>query len=194
MSGPIRYSTVSYWVGDCHLLTQPASYRISYGVSHYGDVMMTRMASWITSLTIVYSIVYSGVDQRKLQSSASLAFVRWIHRRPVNSPHKWPVTRKMFPFDDVIVLACCIKSIFNSLWPMGDGDHTLLKRYWPLCFGYKGYGTFYRNKKPPSWLQHRKMRDDKIIALNVEAKPKWPPFCRRNFQVHFGVWKLLYFD
>ena len=70
---------------------------------HYGDVMMTRMASWITSLTIVYSIVYSGVDQRKLQSSASLAFVRWIHRRPVNSPHKWPVTRKMFPFDDVIM-------------------------------------------------------------------------------------------
>ena len=36
------------------------------------------------------------------QSSAS--FVRWIHRRPVNSPHKWPVTRKMFPFDDVIML------------------------------------------------------------------------------------------
>ena len=37
------------------------------------------------------------------QSSASLAFVRGIHRRPVNSPHKWPVTRKMSPFDDVIM-------------------------------------------------------------------------------------------
>ena len=46
---------------------------------------------------------YSGTDQRKHQSSASLAFVRGIHRRPVNSPHKWPVTRKMFPFDDVIM-------------------------------------------------------------------------------------------
>ena len=45
----------------------------------------------------------SGTDQRKHQSSASLAFVRGIHRRPVNSPHKWPVTRKMFPFDDVIM-------------------------------------------------------------------------------------------
>ena len=33
----------------------------------------------------------------------SLAFVRGIHRRPANSPHKWPVTRKMFPFDDVIM-------------------------------------------------------------------------------------------
>ena len=69
------------------------------------------MASQITSLTIVYSIVYSGTDQRKHQSSASLAFVRGIHRGPVNSPHrgpvnsphKWPVTRKIFPFDDVIL-------------------------------------------------------------------------------------------
>ena len=45
----------------------------------------------------------SFADQRKHQSFASLAFLRAIHRRPVNSPHKWPVTRKMFPFDDVIM-------------------------------------------------------------------------------------------
>ena len=70
---------------------------------HYGDVIMGAIASQITSLTIVYSIVYSDADQRKYQSSASLAFVRGIHRWPVNSPHKWPVTRKMFPFDDVIM-------------------------------------------------------------------------------------------
>ena len=70
---------------------------------HYNDVIMTTMASQITSLTIVYSIVYSGPDQRKYQSSASLAFVWGIHRGSVNSPHKWPVTRKMFPFDDVIM-------------------------------------------------------------------------------------------
>ena len=62
------------------------------------------MASQITSLTSVYSTVYSGSDQSKHQSSASLAFVWGIHRGPVNSPHKWPVTRKMFPFDDVIML------------------------------------------------------------------------------------------
>ena len=72
-------------------------------VVHYADVIMIEMASQITSLAIVYSIVYSNADQRKHQSSASLAFVRGIHRRPVNSPHKWPVTRKMFPFDDVIM-------------------------------------------------------------------------------------------
>ena len=64
---------------------------------------MGAIASQITSLTIV-STVYSDLDQRKHQSSASLAFVRGLHRRSVNSPHKWPVTRKMFPFDDVIML------------------------------------------------------------------------------------------
>ena len=64
---------------------------------------MGAVASQITSLTIVYSSVDSDADQRKRQSSASLAFVRGIHRGPVNSPHKWPVTQKMFPFDDVIM-------------------------------------------------------------------------------------------
>ena len=71
---------------------------------HYGDVIMGAIASQITSLMIVYSTVYSDADQRKHQSAASLAFVRGIYRGPVNSPHKWPVTRKMFPFDDVIIL------------------------------------------------------------------------------------------
>ena len=71
---------------------------------HYDDIIMGTIASQITSLTIVYSTVYSGADQNKHQSSASLAFVWGIHRGPVNSPHKWPVTRKMFPFDDVIMI------------------------------------------------------------------------------------------
>ena len=71
--------------------------------SHYTDVIMGEVASQITSLAIVYSTVYSSADQRKHQSSASLAFVRGIHRWPVNSPRKGPVTRKMFPFDDVIM-------------------------------------------------------------------------------------------
>ena len=45
------------------------------GSLHYGDVIMGTMASQITRLTIFYSTVYSGADQRKHQSSASLAFV-----------------------------------------------------------------------------------------------------------------------
>ena len=72
-------------------------------VNHNSDVMMGAMASQITGVLIVYSTVCSGADQRKHQSSASLAFVRGIHRWPVNSPHKRPVTRKRFPIDDVIM-------------------------------------------------------------------------------------------
>ena len=61
------------------------------------------MASQITGVSIVCSTICSGADQRNHQSSASLAFVRGIHRWPVDSPHKGPITRKMFPLDDVIM-------------------------------------------------------------------------------------------
>ena len=64
---------------------------------------MSAMASQITSLTIVYSIVYSGTDQRKHHSSVSLAYAEGIQRWPVNSPHKGSVTQTIFPFDDVIM-------------------------------------------------------------------------------------------
>ena len=79
------------------------SYSYKYYDGHYNDVIMDAIASQITSLTIVYSTVYSDADQRKHQSFASLAFVRGSHRGPVNSPHKWPITRKMCQFDDVIM-------------------------------------------------------------------------------------------
>ena len=84
--------------------------------SHYDDVIMGAIASQITNLRIVYSTIYSDADQRKHQSSAPLAFVRGIHRGPVNSPHKWPVTRKMFPFDDVIMYCEQTFSVSSSLW------------------------------------------------------------------------------
>ena len=83
---------------------------------HQNDVIMGSMASQITSLTIVYSTVYSGADQRKHQSRASLAFVRGIHREPLNSPHKEPVTGKMFPFDDIIMFAQMIQNTKMCLY------------------------------------------------------------------------------
>ena len=78
---------------------------------HYDDVIMSAMASQINSLMIVYSSCYSGGDRRMHQSSASLAFVRGIRRWPGNSSHKGSVTRKIFPFDDVIM---CKHSCENS--------------------------------------------------------------------------------
>ena len=77
----------TYNIFLCYVFTHPHSNL------HYSDVIMGAMASLIISVTSVYSTAHSGADQRKHQSSASLDFV---HRRPVNSPHKWPVTRKCF--------------------------------------------------------------------------------------------------
>ena len=72
---------------------------------HYNDITMSILVSQITSLTIVYSTVCSGRDERKHQTSASLAFVRGIHQWPMNFLHKGPVTWKMFPSDNVIMLS-----------------------------------------------------------------------------------------
>ena len=99
------------YVGLEHWLTCQDNYRLHAGslasVSTRPFGILQNSLRWRhderTSLTIVYSTVYSDANQRKHQSSASLAFVRGIHRGPLNSPHKWPVTRKMFPFNDVIM-------------------------------------------------------------------------------------------
>ena len=111
------------------------AYRSNF--THYGDVIKGAIASQITSLTIVYSTVYSDADQRKHHSFASLAFVWGIHRGPVNSPHKGPVTRKMFPFDDVImgkisILDMSLMNINLRLQPHLPGANELRK-----CVGYR---------------------------------------------------------
>ena len=91
--------------------------------NHYCDVIMGTMTSQITVPSVIYSTVCSGADQRKHQSSASLAFVQGIHRWPVNSPHKRPVTREMFPFDDVIMTRMSAKRDISTLWTNPSG-HT----------------------------------------------------------------------
>ena len=68
--------------------------KLKYQWRHYSDVIMSEMASIITSVSRFYSTVCSGADQRKHQSSASLAFVMGIHQWPVNSPHKGPIKGK----------------------------------------------------------------------------------------------------
>ena len=90
--------------------------RYCCGLSYSSDAIMGAMTSQITSLTIVYSTVYSDVDQRKHHSSASMAFVRGIHRWPVNSTHKGPVTGKMFSFDDVIIVCSSPTNYLNPGW------------------------------------------------------------------------------
>ena len=102
----ICFSTWTFLVVSVVVLASFVVLQVSMTMSmtHYNDVIMTVMASQITGVSNVYSSVCSCTDQRRHQSSASLAFVRGIHRGPVNSPHKGPVRRKIFPFDDVIML------------------------------------------------------------------------------------------
>ena len=96
---------------------------------HYKGVIMGAIASQITSLNIVYSTVYSDADQRKHQSPASLAFMRGSHRGPVNSPHKWPITRNTFPFDDVIMAQ-------PTQYQFSEGNHCIHSGAWNLHFGH----------------------------------------------------------
>ena len=92
---------------------------------HCNDIITTTMASQFTSLTVVDSTVYSDTDQRKHQGSASLAFVWGIHRDRWISPHKGPVTRKMFPFDDVIMnYPSLAKTFLLWYWPFDRGTKT----------------------------------------------------------------------
>ena len=64
-------------------LTEPAKRAVSMNL-HYNDVIVSVIASQ-TGVSIVCSVVCSGANQRTNQSSASLAFVRGIHRSPVDS-------------------------------------------------------------------------------------------------------------
>ena len=76
---------------------------------HYRDLIMSAMASQIIGVTIVYPTNCSRAYQRNTKS-ASVAFVRGIHRSPVKSLHKSPATRNIFPFDDAIgnILFCTL--------------------------------------------------------------------------------------
>ena len=88
---------------------------------HYNDVKMSSMASQITGVSVVCSTVGSDADQRAHQSSASLAFMRGIHRWSVNSPHKRPVTREMFPLDDVVMQLAVLWLAYPKIYFAGEG-------------------------------------------------------------------------
>ena len=78
--GEITYPFPNFKGRHCWLLRMGKLFHLTFYYGHYIDVIMTTMASQITSLTVVYSNVYSDAEQRKHQSSTSLAFVWEIHR------------------------------------------------------------------------------------------------------------------
>ena len=107
--------------------------------------IMSAMAYQIIAASIVYSTVCLGADQRKHQSSASLAFVGAIHRWPVNSPHKWPVTRKMFSFYDVIIYYSYIMlSQTDQMMTVKFSSAWKLRYHWSRCWRQCQIAEYYR--------------------------------------------------
>ena len=105
-------------VHDCHIilsLCRITVFRSAVEYGHYSDVIMSTMASQITEESIVCAPVCSGAD-KKHQSSVSLSFGRGIYRWPVDSPHNGPETRKIFSFDDIILICACAKWLCQMQW------------------------------------------------------------------------------
>ena len=157
----------------------PSSYENTPWGHHRSDVIMGALASKITSLTIVCSTVYSGVDQRQHQTSASLAFLRGIHRWPVNSTHKWPVTRKMFPFDDVIMtkdyLIVTLGHMDNNRWCLWDQRWSMLDL---KCLRLTGIY--------PKWVPRDTFWRQSALGLGYFVHAKSQNII--NFYFHFQLW------
>ena len=152
---------------------------------HYCDVIMRTMASQIARFAIVYSTVHSGAYQRKHQSFASLAFMRGIHRWPVNSPHKWPVTRKMFPFYDVtmaqrdrahdkIYKGLLFYFFFHIIWPY---LHSVQRLKACLCNKCP--------KQPSTILVDYHILRMHNMHLTSWGRDKMLAIFRRHFETHF---------
>ena len=149
---------------------------------HYSEVIMSMMASQITNVSIVYWTVCSGANQRKHQSSVSLAFARGIHWWPVNSTHKGAVMWKMFPFDYVIMWyhytithqgrvthICLIIGSDNGLLP-GQCQAIIWINTAILLIGPLG-----RNfSEILIRIQTFSFKKKSIWKM---PSPKWPPFC-----------------
>ena len=161
---------------------------------------MGAIASQITSLTIVYSTVYTDADQRKHQSSASLAFMWGLHRGPVNSPYKWPVTRKCFHLmtssrpseimveHNMIGLCYKIRAPFSVNIPVSVTDLgnpiVEIKRLWNISpfsvisnrtgktpEDFRIIGKLYTQVSCLSWLRHQMEIFSTLLALCAANSP-----------------------
>ena len=137
---------------------------------HYNGVIIRAMASQITGVSIVCWTVGSNLNPRKHQFSPSLSYVRGIHRSLVNSPHKRPVTRKMFPFDDVIINVS------------GDGSTHMLPTHkviaWPTDITAPHQQENY-------WLS---IIFSRLILWMISNSFRWPDFLTIKIDDYFCIW------
>ena len=148
---------------------------------HNNDIIMGMVASHITSLTIVYSIVLSGPDQRKHQNS--LDCVREIHRWPVNSPQKGPVTRKTFPFHDIILKHMATWILWNKQEQCWQQQQRYMHILWKLHYITAEHIT---SPHWPSTAYHRTAVPSRWQMIGIKSDSKatfgaiWPPIRKQN--------------
>ena len=150
---------------------------------------MSAMASQITGVSIVCLSVCLGADKRKYPSAVSLDFVRGILRWPVDSSHKWPVTQKMFPFDDVILYNFAFTGDLLEGFPACT--ETSLQRIW----WYKTFQTrrgrwqlrslALENKFHVLWILDAEMAFPHLIIF-LRGK-QWPVYLTYS-SLHHGCW------
>ena len=153
---------------------------------------MGARASQITSPTIVFSTAYSDADQRKHQSPASLVFVRGIHRLPVNSPHKWPATRKIFPFHDVMYWPFVWGIHWSPVNPPNKDQWRGALMFSLICDWIKGWVN---NRKTGDLRRHRIHYDVSVMKSQMSS-------CHHatrsdgNIQTHVAVFEIkrIYFS
>ena len=135
---------------------------------------MSVMASQITGVSSVYSTVCSDAAQRKHEGSASLAFVRGIHRWPVNSPHKGSVTQKMFPFDDVIMRTKIV--LYQT--------RTKQNKIWVLC---KHFGLCFISCKYADRMITRLVKNQYIWLLKYQSNAFADEYLSLKFSKHLTI-------
>ena len=146
-SARLKFSLTEKLTNGALVTPTPGGLMMHIVFIHYSGVIMGAIAHQINTVMIVYWTVYSGADQRKHQSSASLAFAWKIHRWPLNFPHKGPVTRKCFYLMTPSCSIChiqCQAIVWNS-------DHTLSK----YTFKWRINPTWWRIKWWPVNSPHK---------------------------------------
>ena len=123
-------------------------------------------------------LLIQSADKRKHQSSASLAFVRGIHRWPVNSPLKGPITRKMFSLDDVIMVSGSV---------IGASPHCgLVMPYGNTDQGCSGNGLLADGTKPlPKPMSiYRRCGSPTFTPCQIPRKCSWYQFIKYLWEKH----------
>ena len=148
-----------------------------FNTLHYDDVMMTTIASQITSLAVVYSTVYSDANQRKHQSSASLAFVRGIHRDRWIPRTKGQLRGKCFH----LMTSSCFECK-NRIVDSGLGTYTVMKNvHGPLLL------TWFTSN--PAWISNnipiKSVRWNYLSILKLLRQHRWSLGWICSFIPHF---------